>query len=112
MTLCCVGSELQLCNAKVAQEPCFCWPEHNPLLSCSCLTASCACLLLLVAASVRLLRAAPIDVVIVNLYPFVKTVTASGGTPFEKGVENIDIGGPGMIRAAAKVRSLPPRPDV
>lgn len=45
---------------------------------------------------------APIDVVVVNLYPFVKTVTAAGGVAFEKGVENIDIGGPGMIRAAAK----------
>lgn len=71
------------------------------------------CLLsLLVAVSGCLFRAAPIDVVIVNLYPFVKTVTAAGGTPFDKGVENIDIGGPGMIRAAAKVRSPTPRPDV
>ncbi len=45
-----------------------------------------------------------IDVVVVNLYPFYSTVTAPGGTSFEKGVENIDIGGPAMIRAAAKVR--------
>lgn len=45
-----------------------------------------------------------IDVVVVNLYPFYITVTAPGGTSFEKGVENIDIGGPAMIRAAAKVR--------
>ncbi|GJP32039.1 hypothetical protein CLOM_g16583 [Closterium sp. NIES-68] len=44
----------------------------------------------------------PIDVVAVNLYPFVATVTAAGGTSFENGVENIDIGGPSMIRAAAK----------
>ncbi|CAM6007773.1 unnamed protein product [Sphagnum balticum] len=43
-----------------------------------------------------------IDVVVVNLYPFYSTVTAPGGTSFEKGVENIDIGGPAMIRAAAK----------
>jgi phosphoribosylaminoimidazolecarboxamide formyltransferase/IMP cyclohydrolase len=45
-----------------------------------------------------------IDVVVVNLYPFYSTVTSPGGTSFEKGVENIDIGGPAMIRAAAKVR--------
>ncbi|CAK9192004.1 unnamed protein product [Sphagnum jensenii] len=43
-----------------------------------------------------------IDVVVVNLYPFYSTVTAPGGTSFENGVENIDIGGPAMIRAAAK----------
>ncbi|XP_002983813.2 uncharacterized protein LOC9644188 [Selaginella moellendorffii] len=43
-----------------------------------------------------------IDVVVVNLYPFYDTVTAPGGASFEKGVENIDIGGPAMIRAAAK----------
>lgn len=50
------------------------------------------------------LLAGLIDVVVVNLYPFYSTVTAPGGTSFEKGVENIDIGGPAMIRAAAKVR--------
>ncbi|BBN11601.1 phosphoribosylaminoimidazolecarboxamide formyltransferase / IMP cyclohydrolase [Marchantia polymorpha subsp. ruderalis] len=43
-----------------------------------------------------------IDVVVVNLYPFYSTVTAPGGCDFDKGVENIDIGGPSMIRAAAK----------
>lgn len=37
-----------------------------------------------------------------NLYPFRKTVTASPPPSFETGVENIDIGGPAMIRAAAK----------
>ncbi len=42
-----------------------------------------------------------IDVVVVNLYPFVQTVTKSGVT-FEEAIENIDIGGPTMIRAAAK----------
>jgi len=42
----------------------------------------------------------PIDLVVVNLYPFRKTV-AKGGD-FETCVENIDIGGPAMIRAAAK----------
>ncbi|MCC7364368.1 MAG: bifunctional phosphoribosylaminoimidazolecarboxamide formyltransferase/IMP cyclohydrolase [Dehalococcoidia bacterium] len=42
-----------------------------------------------------------IDLVCVNLYPFVQTVTRAG-VSFEEGVENIDIGGPAMIRAAAK----------
>jgi len=45
-----------------------------------------------------------IDVVVVNLYPFYSTVTTPGGTSFEKGVENIDIGGPAIIRVVAKVR--------
>lgn len=40
--------------------------------------------------------------VVVNLYPFRATVTRSPAPPFEEGVENIDIGGPAMIRAAAK----------
>lgn len=44
----------------------------------------------------------PIDVVVVNLYPFRATVTAEPAPAFETGVENIDIGGPAMIRAAAK----------
>ncbi len=43
---------------------------------------------------------APIDLVCVNLYPFEATV-AAGGAPAEC-VENIDIGGPALIRAAAK----------
>lgn len=43
-----------------------------------------------------------IDVVVVNLYPFRATVTKSPPPPFADGVENIDIGGPAMIRAAAK----------
>ncbi|MFO1088919.1 MAG: bifunctional phosphoribosylaminoimidazolecarboxamide formyltransferase/IMP cyclohydrolase [Hyphomicrobiales bacterium] len=41
-----------------------------------------------------------IDLVVVNLYPFEATVQA--GKPFDEIVENIDIGGPAMIRAAAK----------
>jgi len=45
-----------------------------------------------------------IDVVVVNPYLFYSTVTAPGGTSFEKGVENNDIGGPAMIRAVVKVR--------
>src|SRR5690606_31464105 len=43
---------------------------------------------------------APIDLLVVNLYPFEATVTR-GASP-EECVENIDIGGPAMIRAAAK----------
>ena len=43
---------------------------------------------------------APIDLLVVNLYPFERTV-AEGGT-FAECVENIDIGGPAMIRAASK----------
>ncbi|KAA0055377.1 bifunctional purine biosynthesis protein PurH [Cucumis melo var. makuwa] len=42
------------------------------------------------------------DVVVVNLYPFYEKVTSSQGINFEDGIENIDIGGPAMIRAAAK----------
>ncbi|KAK8505465.1 hypothetical protein V6N13_036917 [Hibiscus sabdariffa] len=42
------------------------------------------------------------DVVVVNLYPFYDKVTSTGGIAFDDGVENIDIGGPAMIRAAAK----------
>ncbi|XP_057457680.1 uncharacterized protein LOC130748470 isoform X2 [Lotus japonicus] len=42
------------------------------------------------------------DVVVVNLYPFYDKVTSTGGVEFEDGIENIDIGGPAMIRAAAK----------
>jgi phosphoribosylaminoimidazolecarboxamide formyltransferase/IMP cyclohydrolase len=43
---------------------------------------------------------APIDLVIVNLYPFEATVAE--GASFETAIENIDIGGPALIRAAAK----------
>ncbi|MGE3074710.1 MAG: bifunctional phosphoribosylaminoimidazolecarboxamide formyltransferase/IMP cyclohydrolase [Dehalococcoidia bacterium] len=43
-----------------------------------------------------------IDLVCCNLYPFVATVTKPGGVSFEEGIENIDIGGPTMLRAAAK----------
>jgi phosphoribosylaminoimidazolecarboxamide formyltransferase/IMP cyclohydrolase len=42
----------------------------------------------------------PIDLVVVNLYPFRETVAR--GAPFEEVIENIDIGGPAMIRSAAK----------
>jgi phosphoribosylaminoimidazolecarboxamide formyltransferase/IMP cyclohydrolase len=43
---------------------------------------------------------APIDLLVVNLYPF--EATAAKGAAYEECVENIDIGGPAMIRAAAK----------
>jgi phosphoribosylaminoimidazolecarboxamide formyltransferase/IMP cyclohydrolase len=43
---------------------------------------------------------APIDLLVVNLYPFESTVDQ--GADFETCIENIDIGGPAMIRAAAK----------
>jgi phosphoribosylaminoimidazolecarboxamide formyltransferase / IMP cyclohydrolase len=43
-----------------------------------------------------------IDLVCCNLYPFEATVTREGGVAFEDGIENIDIGGPTMLRAAAK----------
>jgi phosphoribosylaminoimidazolecarboxamide formyltransferase / IMP cyclohydrolase len=43
---------------------------------------------------------APIDLVVVNLYPFEATVADGAG--FDDCVENIDIGGPAMIRSAAK----------
>ncbi len=44
---------------------------------------------------------AAIDMVVVNLYAFEKTA-AKPGVPFEELIENIDIGGPSMIRSAAK----------
>ena len=42
-----------------------------------------------------------IDMVCVNLYPFEATI-AKEGVPMEDAVENIDIGGPSMLRSAAK----------
>jgi phosphoribosylaminoimidazolecarboxamide formyltransferase / IMP cyclohydrolase len=42
----------------------------------------------------------PVDVVVVNLYPFEDKVAK--GAPFDEAVENIDVGGPTMLRAAAK----------
>lgn len=43
----------------------------------------------------------PIDLVVVNLYPFKETIAKPNCT-FEDAIENIDIGGPSMLRAAAK----------
>ncbi len=42
----------------------------------------------------------PIDMIVINLYPFAETVHSDAG--FSECIENIDIGGPAMIRAAAK----------
>jgi len=42
----------------------------------------------------------PFDLVVVNLYPFRETV--AGGAPADEVIEKIDIGGPAMVRAAAK----------
>jgi phosphoribosylaminoimidazolecarboxamide formyltransferase/IMP cyclohydrolase len=44
---------------------------------------------------------APIDMLVINLYPFNQTV-AKDNCSFDEAVENIDIGGPAMLRAAAK----------
>ncbi len=44
---------------------------------------------------------APIDLLVVNLYPFAATIARADAT-YDDGVENIDIGGPAMLRAAAK----------
>ncbi|MFN2596614.1 MAG: bifunctional phosphoribosylaminoimidazolecarboxamide formyltransferase/IMP cyclohydrolase, partial [Pyrinomonadaceae bacterium] len=43
----------------------------------------------------------PIDMVVINLYPFERTV-AREGTTLEEAIEQIDIGGPAMIRSASK----------
>ena len=44
---------------------------------------------------------APIDLLVVNLYPFVQTVSKPGCS-YDDAIENIDIGGPAMLRATAK----------
>ena len=44
---------------------------------------------------------APIDLLVVNLYPFAATV-AKPGVSYDEAIENIDIGGPAMLRGAAK----------
>jgi AICAR transformylase/IMP cyclohydrolase PurH len=43
----------------------------------------------------------PIDLVCINLYPFEQTI-AKPGVTFDEAIENIDIGGPSMVRSAAK----------
>jgi len=53
------------------------------------------------AATMREHNIPPIDLVVVNLYPFAQTV-AKPDCALEDAIENIDIGGPTMVRAAAK----------
>src|SRR5262252_10894907 len=52
-------------------------------------------------AAIRAAGIDPIDLVVVNLYPFARTVARPDCTLAEA-IENIDIGGPTMLRAAAK----------
>jgi phosphoribosylaminoimidazolecarboxamide formyltransferase/IMP cyclohydrolase len=52
-------------------------------------------------AELEQLGGRPIDLVVVNLYPFRATIEQSGVTP-EQAIEQVDIGGPTMLRAAAK----------
>ena len=52
-------------------------------------------------SDLKRLSAQPIDMVVVNLYPFKQTVAKEGVTP-EMARTNIDIGGPCMVRASAK----------
>jgi phosphoribosylaminoimidazolecarboxamide formyltransferase/IMP cyclohydrolase len=53
------------------------------------------------AAAMKKHQIEPIDLVCVNLYPFEQTVAKPGCT-LEEAIENIDIGGPSMVRSAAK----------
>lgn len=52
-------------------------------------------------ADLERIGARPIDLVVVNLYPFENTLAKSGAS-YEELIENIDIGGPSMLRSAAK----------
>jgi len=54
-------------------------------------------------AAIANLDIAAIDLVIINLYPFAQTIAA--GATFEDSIEQIDIGGPAMLRGAAKNHS-------
>ena len=51
-------------------------------------------------AAIAQLDIAPLDLVIIDLYPFAQTIAA--GASFEDSIEQIDIGGPAMLRGAAK----------
>ena len=53
------------------------------------------------AAAMQQHGIAPIDLVCINLYPFEQTISRPGVT-LEEAIENIDIGGPSMVRSAAK----------
>jgi AICAR transformylase/IMP cyclohydrolase PurH len=74
------------------------------LSTCTTLAAYYVCRLIhcILCYALLLLRLLLLLQVVVNLYPFRATVTKSPPPPFADGVENIDIGGPAMIRAAAK----------
>jgi phosphoribosylaminoimidazolecarboxamide formyltransferase/IMP cyclohydrolase len=62
-------------------------------------------------ADIGKLQIPPIDLVVVNLYPFEQTVAREGVTVAEA-IEQVDIGGPSMLRAAAKNhRHVLPLPD-
>jgi len=52
-------------------------------------------------SAIREHNISPIDLVVVNLYPFEQTI-AKPGVALEEAIENIDIGGPSMLRSAAK----------
>src|SRR5277367_2114441 len=52
-------------------------------------------------AAIQAHQITPIDLVVVNLYPFEQTV-ARPGVSLHEAIENIDIGGPSMLRSAAK----------
>jgi len=52
-------------------------------------------------AQLKKLQIDPIDMVVINLYPFRETIQKEGVT-LEEAIENIDIGGPTLLRAAAK----------
>ena len=51
-------------------------------------------------AAIAELEIKPFDLVIINLYPFAETIAS--GASFEESIEQIDIGGPSMLRGAAK----------
>ena len=51
-------------------------------------------------AAIADLDIAPFDLVVINLYPFAETIAS--GASFEESIEQIDIGGPSMLRGAAK----------
>ena len=53
------------------------------------------------AATMKKHEIEPIDMIVVNLYPFKETIAKPDCT-FEDAIENIDIGGPAMLRSAAK----------
>jgi phosphoribosylaminoimidazolecarboxamide formyltransferase/IMP cyclohydrolase len=53
-------------------------------------------------AAAREHKILPIDLVVVNLYPFEETVNKTHDVSLQEAIENIDIGGPSMLRSAAK----------